>query len=98
MDGDYVEGWGRDVEVCEPGVLQVVKVALGQSVPRVGQHRIKYKATKSLQDETYCKLRDKLYIMKLIFAQETDCQGKYLTSNPKELLWILPLAPQNNSF
>lgn len=33
MDGDYLEGRGRDVEVCEPGVLQVVKVALGQSIP-----------------------------------------------------------------
>lgn len=43
------------------------------------------------------KLLDKFYIMKLLFAQETDSQGKYLTSNPKEILWILPLAPQNNS-
>lgn len=33
VDGDYLEGRGRDVEVREPGVLQVVKVALGQSVP-----------------------------------------------------------------
>lgn len=33
MDGDYLEGGGRDVEVCEPCVLQVVEVALGQSVP-----------------------------------------------------------------
>lgn len=33
MDGDYLEGRGRDVEVCEAGVLQVVKVSLSQSVP-----------------------------------------------------------------
>lgn len=33
MDGDYLEGRGRDVEVREAGVLQVVKVSLGQSVP-----------------------------------------------------------------
>lgn len=35
MDGDYLEGRGRDVEVCEAGVLQVVKVTLSQSVPGV---------------------------------------------------------------
>lgn len=33
MDSDYLEGWRRYVEVCEPGVLQVVKVAFSQSVP-----------------------------------------------------------------
>lgn len=36
MDGDDLEARGRDVEVSEPGVLQVVKVALGQSVPAEG--------------------------------------------------------------
>lgn len=41
MDSDYLEGRGRDVEVCEPGVLQVVKVALGQSVP--GENNIELK-------------------------------------------------------
>ena len=35
MDGDYLESRRRDVQVCEPGVLQVVEVALGQSVPAV---------------------------------------------------------------
>lgn len=33
VDGDYLEGRGWNVEVCEAGVLQVVKVTLGQSVP-----------------------------------------------------------------
>lgn len=33
VDGDYVEGRRRDVQVREPSVLQVVEVALGQSVP-----------------------------------------------------------------
>lgn len=38
MDGDYVERRGSDVQVREPSVLQVVEVALGQSVPvGVGQ-------------------------------------------------------------
>lgn len=36
VDGDDLEARGRDVEVSEPGVLQVVKVALGQSVPAEG--------------------------------------------------------------
>lgn len=48
MDSDYVEGRGRDVEVGEPRVLQVVEVALGQSVPAVGQHRIKTQSYKVL--------------------------------------------------
>lgn len=33
VDGDYVEGRRRDVQVREASVLQVVEVALGQSVP-----------------------------------------------------------------
>lgn len=37
VDGHYVEGRGRDVEMREPGIFQVVKVALGQSVPGFGQ-------------------------------------------------------------
>lgn len=37
MDGDYVEGGRRDVQVREPSVLQVVEVALGQSVPGGGR-------------------------------------------------------------
>lgn len=96
MDSDYLEGRGRDVEVREPGVLQVVEVALGQSVPGVNNTESHAKL------ENPCKMRhkllDKLYIMKLILAQETKSRGKYLTSNPSELLWILHLAPQNNSF
>lgn len=35
MDSDNLEGRGRYVEVREPGVLQVVEVSLGQSVPEV---------------------------------------------------------------
>lgn len=49
MDGDYLEGRGRDVEVCEAGVLQVVKVSLGQSVPTVDKI-VQWRATKSVQD------------------------------------------------
>lgn len=37
VDGHYVESRGRDVEMREPGVFQVVEVALGQSVPGLGQ-------------------------------------------------------------
>lgn len=33
MDGDDVEGRRREVQVREPSVLQVVEVALSQSVP-----------------------------------------------------------------
>lgn len=36
VDGDYVEGRRRHVQVREPSVLQVVEVALGQSVPGDG--------------------------------------------------------------
>lgn len=39
VDGDYVEGRRRDVQVREPSVLQVVEVALGQSVPGGGGAR-----------------------------------------------------------
>lgn len=44
MDRDYLESRGRDVEVCEPGVLQVVEVALGQSVPGVHNMELKQNA------------------------------------------------------
>lgn len=70
MDGDYLEGRGRDVEVCEPGVLQVVKVALGQSVPGVNN------------TELHAKLEN----------------PRKIHHEASELLWILHLAPQNNSF
>lgn len=33
MDGDYLERGRRNVEVREPGVLQVMEVPLGESVP-----------------------------------------------------------------
>lgn len=33
MDGDYLKGRGVDVEICEPGILQVVKVSFSQSIP-----------------------------------------------------------------
>lgn len=46
MDGDYLEGGGRDVEVCEAGVLQVVKVSLRQRVP------VPDNTTKSEQEDT----------------------------------------------
>lgn len=52
MDSDYLEGRGRDVEVCEPCVLKVVEVALGQSVPVVNNIELNKKALKSMQDET----------------------------------------------
>lgn len=51
MDGDYLECRRRYVEVCESGVLQVVKVAFGQSVPDVDNAEL-IKSYKSLQDKT----------------------------------------------
>jgi len=43
VDGDDLEARGRDLEVCEPRVLQVVEVALGQRVP--GENEIELKKT-----------------------------------------------------
>lgn len=44
MYGDYLEGWGRYVEVSEPGVLQVVEITLSQSVPKVDNMGLNIKA------------------------------------------------------
>lgn len=51
MDGDYLEGRRRYVEVCEPGILQMMKVTLRQSVPEVENVEL-LKNCKLLQDET----------------------------------------------
>lgn len=52
MDGDYLEGRRRYVEVCEPGILQMMKVTLCQSVPEVDNAEL-LKNYKFLQDETW---------------------------------------------
>lgn len=52
MDGNYLEGRRRDVEVCEACVLQVVKVTLGQSVPGVQNKKPKTKLSTSGRDDT----------------------------------------------
>lgn len=82
MDSDYLEGRGRDVEVCEPGVLQVVEVALSQSVPAgVNNIRVQFKSYKILHPMLrtlliHCK------IVKLIFAQEANSQWEICDLKP----------------
>lgn len=46
VDGDDLECRRSDVEVCEAGVLQVVEVALGQSVPGVNSVQLNMKSPK----------------------------------------------------
>lgn len=57
MDGDYLEGRRRYVEVCEPGILQMMKVTLRQSVPEVENAELlkNYK----LNHEAYLCIRGK---------------------------------------
>lgn len=74
MNSDNFKSWRRDAQVCEASILQMVEVALGQSVSVEAKGKNTQSNTQSARIHIYCRLLRQL----LIHEQQTNMKANFL--------------------